>query len=302
MKKYLIIIGGATAVGKTAMAIKIAQHYSTEVISADSRQFYREMSIGTAKPTEGELELVSHHFINNLSIHEAYSVGDFEKEALTVLNKIFLNKNIAVMVGGTGLYIKAVCEGLDEFPDTPLSIRQEFEAIFNEKGIETLQKLLQEVDNEYFKQVDINNPTRLIRALSVWKASGKPYSSYRTGKKNERFFKPIYICLDLPRPVLYDRINRRVDMMITEGLVEEAKQLYPFRHLTALQTVGYTELFDFFDGKISYDEAVDKIKQHTRNYAKRQLTWFLKSQDWYVFAPDKFENIIQLIDKSIHNQ
>ncbi len=288
VKKKLIIIGGPTASGKTDCAIQLAQHFGTEILSADSRQFYKEMSIGTAKPQLSDLAKAKHHFIGNLSIHDAYSVGDFERDALAVLETIFETHDTAIMVGGTGLYIRAVCEGLDEFPDVPLSIRDEFEAIFKNQGIEPLQKLLQEVDYEYFIQVDIHNPIRLIRALSVWKASGQPFSSFRSGNKVERNFTPIYIALDLPREVLYDRINRRVDLMMAEGLLEEAKSLHPFKDLNALQTVGYTELFAHFDGEMTLDEAVDKIKQHTRNYAKRQMTWFRKNDFWQRVDPQEF--------------
>jgi tRNA dimethylallyltransferase len=283
--KQLIVVGGATASGKTAFATRLAQHFQTEIISADSRQFYREMSIGTAKPTASELAQAPHHFINNLSIHQNYSVGDFEQEALAVLGQIFEKHDVAIMVGGTGLYLKAVCEGLDKFPDTPLSIRQEFEAIFENQGIEMLQQQLQNVDPQYFTQVDSNNPARLIRALSVWKTTGQPYSSFLNLEKEPRFFNPIYLALDLPRPVLYDRINRRVDAMMTEGLLAEAENLYPHRHLQALQTVGYAELFDYFDGKCTLDEAIDKIKQHSRNYAKRQITWFRKDAHWRWVEP-----------------
>jgi tRNA dimethylallyltransferase len=285
VKKKLIIIGGPTASGKTDFAIQLAQHFGTEILSADSRQFYEEMSIGTAKPQLSDLAKIKHHFIGNLSIHASYSVGDFERDALVVLNTIFEKNDYAIMVGGTGLYIRAVCEGLDMFPDVPLSIRQDFEAIFEKEGIEPLQKLLQEVDNEYFNQIDIQNPRRIIRALSVWKASGQPFSSFRSGAKAERDFTPIYMALDLPREVLYDRINRRVDIMMTEGLLEEAKILYPFKSLNALQTVGYTELFAHFDGQMNLSEAVDKIKQHTRNYAKRQTTWFRKNDFWQRVDP-----------------
>ncbi len=285
VKKKLIIIGGPTASGKTDCAIQLAQHFGTEILSADSRQFYKEMSIGTAKPQLSDLAKAKHHFIGNLSIHDAYSVGDFERDALAVLETIFETHDTAIMVGGTGLYIRAVCEGLDVFPDVPLSIRDEFEAIFENEGIEPLQKLLQDVDYEYFMKADIHNPMRLIRALSVWKASGKPFSSYLSGNKVERDFTPIYIALEMPRAVLYDRINRRVDLMIAEGLFEEAKNLYPFKDLNALQTVGYTELFAHFDGEMTLDEAVDKIKQHTRNYAKRQMTWFRKNDFWQRVDP-----------------
>jgi tRNA dimethylallyltransferase len=301
-EKYLVVIGGATASGKTRLAIDIAQHFKTDILSADSRQFYREMSIGTAKPTAAELAAAPHHFVGNLSIHDYYSVGDFEREALVVLDKIFQKNNVAVMVGGTGLFIRAVCEGLDEFPETPLSIRQYFEDIYENEGIEPLQKLLQSVDPEYFAIVDQQNPMRLTRALSVWKTSGKPFSSFRTQWKKTRDFEPIYIATDLERSVLYERINRRVDLMIAEGLEKEARGLFPFRNLNALQTVGYQELFNYFDGTMSREEAIDKIKQHTRNYAKRQTTWFRKEAHWARFEPTNTEESLKLIDRLINDK
>jgi tRNA dimethylallyltransferase len=294
-KKYLIVIGGATASGKTALAIRLAQHFSTEILSADSRQFYREMSIGTAKPSTAELNLVKHPFIDNISIHDAYSVGEYEKQALEVLSGIFKKDKVAIMVGGTGLYIRAVCEGLDVFPEVPLSIRQSLEQLYQTEGIEPLQKMLQNVDSEYFNQADIQNPMRLIRALSVFQASGKPFSSFRKGGSTERSFEPIYIYLDVPRAELYDRINKRVDNMVAEGLVDEARLLLPFKHLIALQTVGYAELFDYFEGKMTLPEAIDKVKQHTRNYAKRQMTWFRKDLHWQKFSPHAFDDIASLI-------
>jgi tRNA dimethylallyltransferase len=300
-KKYLIVIGGATASGKTALAIQLAQHFETEILSADSRQFYRQMSIGTAKPTTAELALVKHHFINNLSIEDDYSVGEFEEQVLDILRTIFEKKDVAILVGGTGLYLRAVCEGLDKFPEVPLSIRTHFEDIFEKEGIEVLQKMLQDVDNEYFTQVDIHNATRLIRALSVWKVCGKPFSSFRKGGKTQRDFEPIYLNLEVPREVLYDRINRRVDVMITEGLVSEVKNLIPFKTKNALQTVGYSELFEHFEGKMTLDEAIDKIKQHTRNYAKRQMTWFRKDPHWQRFSPNNSEEIVVFLEKKISN-
>jgi tRNA dimethylallyltransferase len=298
-KKYLIVIGGATASGKTALAIQLAQHFGTDILSADSRQFYREMSIGTAKPKATELDLVKHHFINNLSIQDDYSVGEYEEQALAVLDKTFQEKDVAIMVGGTGLYIRAVCEGLDDFPQVPLSIRAYFEEIFEKEGIQSLQKILQEVDNEYFTQVDIHNASRLIRALSVWKVSGQPFSSFRKGGKAQRDFEPIYLNLDVPRDVLYARINKRVDAMITEGLVSEAKNLILFKEKNALMTVGYSELFEHFDGLMTLAEAIDKIKQHTRNYAKRQMTWFRKDPHWERFSPENFDVILDFLQKKM---
>lgn len=294
-KKYLIIIGGPTASGKTALAIQLAQHFSTEIISADSRQFFREMSIGTAKPSLEELSQAPHHFINNLSIHDEYSVGDFEKDVLIRLNELFQQKDVVIMVGGTGLYIRAVCEGLDDFPEVPLSIRHDLEVVLEEKGIEILQNELKEVDPIYYEEVDKDNPKRLIRALSIFKASGQPFSSFRTKSKVERPFECIYIALDIPRDVLYDRINRRVDIMVTQGLVDEARALFPYKYLNALQTVGYSELFDYFEGKMTLNEAIDKIKQHTRNYAKRQSTWFRKDKHWQYFSTSNAIDVIAYI-------
>jgi tRNA dimethylallyltransferase len=300
-KKYLIVIGGATASGKTRLAIEVAQAFKTEILSADSRQFYREMSIGTAKPTAAELAAAPHHFVGNLSIHDYYSVGDFERDALAVLDKIFEKNDVAVMVGGTGLFIRAVCEGLDEFPETPLSIRQHFEDMYKQEGIEPLQKLLQTVDPEYFATVDQQNPMRLTRALAVWQSSGKPFSSFRTQSKKTRNFQPLYIVTDLERLLLYDRINKRVDVMMAEGLEEEARSLYPFRQLNALQTVGYQELFDYFDGTLSREEAIDKIKQHSRNYAKRQTTWFRKETHWARFNPLDTEGVVEWVKSLFFN-
>jgi tRNA dimethylallyltransferase len=296
VKKYLIVIGGPTASGKTTMAIRLAQHFSTEILSADSRQFYREMSIGTAKPSLEELSQARHHFIDNLSIHDPYSVGDFEKDALSVLNTIYKKNNMAIMVGGTGLYIQAVCEGLDAFPEVPIDIRQYYETVFEKEGIEALQKELQILDNEYFMQVDKDNSKRLIRALSVCKASGQPFSSFRKGGKVDRNFDIIYIYMDVPRDILYQKINNRVDKMLAEGLINEVEKLLPYKKYNALQTVGYTELFAYFAGEISLDEAIDKIKQHTRNYAKRQMTWFRRAGHWVAFSPDDTEGVIRFID------
>jgi tRNA dimethylallyltransferase len=295
-KKYLVVIGGATASGKTALAIEVAKHFKTSILSADSRQFYREMSIGTARPTATELATAPHYFVGNLSIKDFYSVGDFERDALVILDKIFEENQIAVMVGGTGLFLRAVCEGLDAFPEIPLSMRQYFEDMYENEGIEPLQKLLQTVDSEYFATVDQQNPMRLTRALAVWKTSGQPYSSFRTQSKKMRNFEPIYIATDVERSILYDRINRRVDAMIAEGLVEEARDLLPFRTLNALQTVGYQELFDYFDRKTTVEEAIDKIKQHSRNYAKRQTTWFRKEAHWTRFEPSNTEGVINFIE------
>lgn len=296
-KKHLIIIGGATATGKTDLAIALARHFRTEIVSADSRQFYREMSIGTAKPSAEELAAAKHHFINSRSISENYSVGDFEKDALEVLEAIFQKNETAILAGGSGLYIRAVCEGLDDFPPVPTDTLEALKGKLDSGGIEALQAELASADPEYFDRVDRNNPHRLIRALAVIRASSRPFSSFRTQKKAVRPFHPIYILLDLEREELYQKINRRVDEMIASGLVEEARQLYPDRHLNALQTVGYQELFEYFGGEISLEEAIEKIKQNSRRYAKRQVTWFRKDPHWQRFRPGDNALIINYIGK-----
>jgi len=282
-QKTLLVITGPTAAGKTAAAIEIAQRLKTEIVSADSRQFYREMSIGTAKPSAEELAAVKHHFIDSHSIHDNFTVGDFEKEGLAVIESLFQQHDVVLLVGGSGLFIKAICEGLDELPQAAPGVREALNETFNEQGIGFLQEKLKAVDPAYYHQVDLNNPQRLIRALEVYESTGKPFSSYRTAPVNARPFNIVKIGLTLPREQLYDRINKRVDQMVAQGLVEEVRSLLPYRHLNALNTVGYSELFDYFDGKIGLDTAIDLIKQNTRRFAKRQLTWFRKdtSIQWY---------------------
>jgi tRNA dimethylallyltransferase len=277
--KTLIVIAGPTAVGKTAVSIKLAQQLHTEIVSADSRQFYREMSIGTAKPNDEELAAVKHHFINSNSIAEKFSVGDYEKQCLQLLDKLFETHDKVVLVGGSGLFIQAITKGFDNLPVADTAIREQLNTELAEKGIQFLQERLKSADPDYYKQVDLNNPQRLIRALEVFESTGKPFSSYRKAVINKRPFRVIEIGLDLPREILYDRINRRVDIMANEGLVEEVRLLLPYRHLNALNTVGYSELFDYFDGKFGLDTAVALIKQNTRRFAKRQLTWFRKDKE-----------------------
>ncbi|MBX2926735.1 MAG: tRNA (adenosine(37)-N6)-dimethylallyltransferase MiaA [Saprospiraceae bacterium] len=289
-QKHLIVIGGATASGKTAFAIRTALNFNTEIISADSRQFYREMNIGTAKPSAEELARVKHHFIGHLSIHEPYSVGDFERDALALLEQLFQQYDRVVMAGGSGLFVKAVCEGLDAFPEVPEAIRAGVMEFFENRGLAALQEELRQSDPVYFAEVDINNPSRLIRAVSVCRASGRPFSSFRRQVATPRFFEPVYVRMDWPRAELYRRIDQRVDDMMRRGLLEEARALYPFRHLPALQTVGYQELFDYFDRKINLEEAVRLIRQHTRNYAKRQLTWMRRYGQWESVAEGRFED------------
>lgn len=285
-KPFLFVVGGPTASGKTTFSIALARHFGTEIVSCDSRQFYREMSIGTARPSEKELAQAPHHFIGHLSVTEAYSVGDYERDALRRLDELYERYRYVVLTGGSGLYIKAVCEGLDNFPAVPQAIRDSLQAAYREQGIAYLQKRLQEADPEYFQQVDIHNPRRLLRALAVCEAGGRPYSSYLGKRKAERRFQPIYLQLDWPRPVLYERIDQRVDEMVAQGLVEEARSLFPLRHYQALQTVGYQELFDHFAGLTGLDEAIRLIKRNSRRYAKRQLTWFRRDGYWQLFQAD----------------
>jgi tRNA dimethylallyltransferase len=300
MKPVLLVLAGPTASGKTALSIEFAKHFKTEIISCDARQFYREMNIGTAKPTEPELQSVKHHFIDNLTIFDNYSVGDYEKEVLSFLNEYFQNNKIALMVGGSGLFMRTVCEGVDEFPDIPPNFRAELQTLFNEKGIEVLQKELKEKDPEYYTKVDLKNPHRLIRALEVCRFSGKPYTSFLGKGKVSRPFQVVKIGLNWDKQTLHHRINERVDKMMAEGLLKEAESLYEHKNLNALQTVGYQELFSYFEGKFSMDEAVEQIKLNTRHYAKRQMTWFKKEKDMIWFnMPVATKEIIREVEKNI---
>ena len=294
----LIVVAGPTAVGKTAAAIELAKHFNTDVVSADSRQFFREMSIGTAKPNAEELAAVKHHFINSHSIAEPFSVGDFEKQGLALLDDLFKKHQYVILAGGSGLYIKAICEGFDDLPTADPSIRERLNLELEEKGISGLQQKLKEVDPDYYSQVDLANPQRVIRALEVFESSGKPFSSYRQATVNKRPFHIVKLALNLPREVLYNRINERVDMMVQQGLLAEVNALLPYRHLNALNTVGYTELFDYFDGKTSLDKAIEMIKQNTRRFAKRQLTWFSKDSSFQWFQANETDVISQMINKT----
>jgi tRNA dimethylallyltransferase len=300
-KKYLIIIGGPTASGKTSLAIELAKTYQTSIISCDSRQFFREMSIGTAKPSSEELQQAPHHFVGHLSINDTYTVGDFERDALQLLNELYKENELVIVVGGSGLYIKALCEGLDNFPEVDESIRNELETLYQQKGLSALQTELKKVDPVYYDEVDLNNPHRLIRALSVYRSSGKAFSSFRSKSKQQRPFTPVYLQIHWNRELLYERINKRVDLMLTEGLLEEARSLYPFKQLNALQTVGYQELFQYFDGKLTLDEAVELIKRNSRRYAKRQLTWNRKSGYWKQFTKDEIELCKQYLNHLINH-
>ncbi|MDP4913881.1 MAG: tRNA (adenosine(37)-N6)-dimethylallyltransferase MiaA [Saprospiraceae bacterium] len=278
--KILICIGGPTASGKTALAIQLAEKYHTEILSVDSRQFYREMNIGTAKPTQEEQDRVPHHFINHVSIHDPYDIGLFEKESMTLLEDRFKHHDILIAVGGSGLYFKAMLEGIDTFPPVSPDILVQLQKEYLEKGIDYLKGQLQEVDPNYFQIVDQHNPVRLIRAISIYRETGLPFSSFRTGKKVKRFFESQCFYLSPPRAILYERINDRVDKMVEDGLIDEVRSLKEFKELKALQTVGYTELFKYFSNEYEIKEAILKIKQHTRQYAKRQLTWFNNAENW----------------------
>lgn len=286
LSKTLIAIVGPTASGKTALAIELAKRFKTEIISADSRQFYREMAIGTAKPTPDELHQAKHHFVNSHSVTDYFSVGEFERQGLELLNRLFKTHDHVIIVGGSGLYIKAICEGFDELPPSSPGTRQKLNAAFEEKGITYLQKLLKQVDPNYYNEVDLNNPHRLIRALEVFESTGMPFSSFRKSQPELRPFNCIKIGIDLPREALYDRINQRVDNMVNEGLIDEVRSLIPYRELNPLNTVGYSELFDYFDGKTYLETAIALIKQNTRRFAKRQMTWFRKDKTIHWFAPE----------------
>ena len=298
--KYLIVVCGPTAVGKTSLSIELAKHYNAEIISADSRQFYREMNIGTAKPSPKELEEVPHHFINNISIHtKNYSAGKYEQEVIEFLDEYFKTKDIAVLVGGSGLFINAVCSGFDSFETTDFKQQLTARTFLNGKDLSWLQQELERIDPEYYAEVDKKNPVRLIRALEVIYTTGKKYSEQRIGKKAERNFTSIKIGLNLEREKLYERINQRVDDMMRAGLLEEVKELYTFKKLHTLNTVGYQELFDYIEDKLTLNQAVELIKQNTRNYAKRQLTWFKRDKGIYWYGPEEKSEIMKYIDSMI---
>tara|TARA_R110000868_G_scaffold4211_15_gene26789 strand:+ start:27653 stop:28561 length:909 start_codon:yes stop_codon:yes gene_type:complete len=289
MKKTLISVVGPTAIGKTKLAIDLARYYDTEIISADSRQFFKEMKIGTAVPSDEELAAAPHHFIQHKSILEPYSVGDFERDAIEKIEELFLTKDRVILVGGSGLYVDAITKGLDNFPDVNPEIRADLNKKIETEGIKGLQEQLKIVDPLYFNKVDIQNPHRLIRALEICIGTGKPYSSFLNKNKNKRPFRTITVGIEADRKVIYDRINRRVDLMMTEGLLEEVKSLIPHKELNALQTVGYKELFTYFEGEWPLDFAVSEIKKNTRRFAKRQLTWFRKAAHiiWSEFNSDQ---------------
>ncbi|MBA6155028.1 tRNA (adenosine(37)-N6)-dimethylallyltransferase MiaA [Tenacibaculum sp. S7007] len=300
MKNTLITIVGATAIGKTALSIKLAKHFGCDIISCDSRQFYKEMSIGTAVPDPEEMDAAPHHFIQNRSIFDDYSVGQFEKNALSKLDELFKKNPIQIMVGGSGLYVDAVLKGLDYFPEVDASIRENLNIELQEKGIKHLQEKLKELDIETYNSIAIDNPHRLIRAIEICIGTGNTYASYKNKPKTPRNFNSIKIGLTADREIMYDRINRRVDIMINNGLLDEAKNMYPNKALNALQTVGYRELFEYFDGNFTKEFAIEEIKKNTRRFAKRQGTWFRKDKNiiWFDFQDD-VQNIIKILETKI---
>jgi tRNA dimethylallyltransferase len=288
---YLITIIGPTAIGKTSLSIALAKHFGSDVISCDSRQFYKEMRIGTAVPSKDELNAATHHFIQNKSIFDNYTVGDFEKEAIGKLDELFQKNNIQILIGGSGLYVDAILKGFDDFPEINITIKEKINADFEELGITYLQHELKKLDLNFYQKIEIENPQtlqnpqRMKRFVSVCIGTGKPYSSFLNQKKNNRHFTPIIIGLEAEREIMYDRINQRVNNMIDEGLLAEAETLYPNKELNALQTVGYRELFDYFDGTISLAFAIEEVKKNTRRFSKRQMTWFRNTENvkWFDF-------------------
>lgn len=300
MNKYLITVIGATGIGKTALSIQLAQHFKTEIISCDSRQFYKEMSIGTAVPSTEELAAVPHHFIQNRSIFDDYSVGQFEKDALKKINHLFENKDVVILVGGSGLYVNAVLNGLDHFPEVDPAIRLELNEAIKNGEIEALQSQLKDLDPISYKSIEIDNPHRLIRALEICLGTGKPYSSFKNKQKKARPFIPIKIGVYAAREIMYERINGRVDLMIANGLIDEAKNLHVHKKLNALQTVGYKEIFEYFENNCTLQFAIDEIKKNTRRFAKRQVTWNKKDTaiHWFEFNDDH-SKVIEKIESLI---
>ena len=296
----LIVIAGPTASGKTDLSLQLAKAYNAEILSADARQFYRKMDIGTAKPSPQQLAEVNHHFIDFIDPSAEYNAGQYEKEAISFLNQYFENNEICILTGGSGMYINAVTEGFDELPSTPITIREKFNVLYENKGISHLQELLKSADPQYFEEVDIHNKQRIQRALEAIEVSGKPFSELRKKQKQKRKFAIQKIVLTPSRQELYLRINNRVDEMVKAGLLEEVQSLISLKNCNALQTVGYQELFDYLEGSKTFEEAIDKIKQHTRNYAKRQTTWFRKQDDYVSFSSNEFDRIKRHLDESLN--
>lgn len=292
----LIVVVGATGSGKTDLSIRLAQHYGAPVVSTDSRQIYRGLPIGTAQPTDEQLQAAEHHFIASHDITQNFNCGEYEVQALALLEKLFAEHDTVIAVGGSGLYVRALCEGMDDLPQADEELRARLTERMEREGVAALAEELRKLDPEYYGQVDRSNPARVQRALEVCLQTGRPYSQQRLGVRRERPFRIVKVGVDIPREVLYDRIDRRVDAMMEAGLEQEARAVYPFRHLNSLQTVGYKELFEWFDGAISREQAVELIKRNTRRYAKRQLTWFRRDAEIGWFAPDDFDRIVDYIE------
>jgi tRNA dimethylallyltransferase len=296
MKNILIVLAGPTCVGKTGVSISIAGHFGCEIISADSRQFYREMKTGTAVPSDEQLAEIKHHFIRFISVNQYYSASLFERDVLKILPGLFKKNNIALMTGGSGLYVNAVCSGIDDIPDVDPAIRDKYLNKYKEEGIAGLRIALKMLDPEHYDRVDLKNPKRIIRALEICESAGRPYSSFLLKQKQERDFSILKLGLERPREELYGRIDARVDAMIANGLESEARDLFGSRHLNALKTVGYREFFDYFDGKITRDKAVELIKRNTRRYAKRQMTWWARDKEIKWFGAEDITGIISYIE------
>lgn len=299
MVKTLIIIAGPTGVGKTDLSIGIAKHYGAEILSCDSRQFYRELGIGVAKPTVEQMQTIRHHFVNNVSVGEHYSIWQYEHDAIEFLDEYFKTHDIAIMCGGSGLYIDAVCNGIDLMPDPDPIIRQDVINLYKEKGIEALRFELQRIDPVYYSQVDLKNPQRIMRGIEMTRQTGKPFSEFRTNTRQKRNFETVKILINTDREKLYERINKRVDLMLEKGLIDEARALQKYREMTALRTIGYHELFDYFDNKTSLEEAIELIKRNSRRYARRQITWFHRNND-YIECEPNITTIINSINGSIN--
>lgn len=297
--KTLIVVVGATGSGKTDLSLRLATHFAAPILSTDSRQLYRGVPIGTAQPTAEQLAAVEHHFIASHELTDSFSCGEYEVQALARLDELFAKHDKVVAVGGSGLYIQALCEGMDNLPHTDEELRQRLTKRLREEGIESLLAELKRLDPAHYEQVDRQNPSRVLRAVEVCLQTGLPYSSLRTGERHKRNFCIVKVGIEWEREVLYERINRRVDMMIAEGLEAEARAVYPLRHLNSLQTVGYREMFEYFDGKISHEEAVELIKRNSRRYAKRQMTWFRRDEEIRWFSPDQTDAMIEFLENKI---
>ncbi|QJW88835.1 tRNA (adenosine(37)-N6)-dimethylallyltransferase MiaA [Spirosoma taeanense] len=296
--KTLLVVAGPTAVGKTTLCVRLAKRLQTDIVSADSRQLYRELTIGTAKPTEAEMDGIPHHFINSHSITDAVNAGRYERECLALLDDLFRKNEVVILSGGTGLYINAVCFGLDDMPPANSALREQLRLRWQTEGLDTLRAELWQLDPQYARTADLQNPVRVLRALEVCLTSGQPFSSFRRQQTVERPFRSVLVALDRPRAELYARIDSRMDAMLAGGLVEEVRSLLPYRQLSALQTVGYQEVFPYLDGAYGYDEMVRLLKRNSRRYAKRQLTWFHNQGDYHWFGPEDDDGILALLIKA----